>query len=60
MNQILPLMAVLAVVGINAGIAYLISPYSVELAGMPAIALCIGLAFAIQWVVFVPAFLSQS
>jgi steroid 5-alpha reductase family enzyme len=30
------------------------------LAGLPVFALCVGLAFAIQWVAFVPAYLLQS
>jgi steroid 5-alpha reductase family enzyme len=50
----------LAAVLIGAGVAWAGSRGSVDLAGLPLFAVCAGLAFVVQWLVFVPSFLARS
>ena len=50
---------VLAVL-IGAGLAYALSGNAVAMWGVPVPMLCIGLAFAIQWLAFIPAFLGNT
>ena len=45
---------------IGAILAFAGSQGSAEVSGMPLFALCIGLAFVIQWVAFIPAFMNQT
>ena len=45
---------------IATGLAFAGSQGSAEVSGIPLFALCIALAFAIQWVVFIPAFINQT
>ena len=51
----LPIVLVIAIVLAVAG-----SQGSAEVSGIPLFALCIGLAFLIQWVAFIPAFINQT
>jgi steroid 5-alpha reductase family enzyme len=51
----LPIVLVIAIVLAFAG-----SQKSAEVSGIPLFALCIGLAFLIQWVAFIPAFINQT
>ena len=51
----LPIVLVIAIVLAFAG-----SQESAEVSGIPLFALCIGLAFLIQWVAFIPAFINQT
>ena len=48
------------VVLVGAGIAWAGSQGGATVAGIPVFALCVGLAFLIQWLVFIPAYLLQS
>ena len=48
------------VVLVGAGIAWAGSQGGATVAGIPVFALCVWLAFLIQWLVFIPAFLLQS
>jgi steroid 5-alpha reductase family enzyme len=48
------------IVLVGAGIAWAGSQGGATVAGIPAFGLCVGLAFLIQWLVFVPAYLLQS
>lgn len=50
----------LAAVLIGAAVAWAGSQGSIERAGMPLFAICAGLAFVVQWLVFVPSFLARS
>jgi steroid 5-alpha reductase family enzyme len=54
------LLAVIAIVLVGAGIAWAGSQGGATVAGIPVFALCVGLAFLIQWLVFIPAYLLQS
>jgi steroid 5-alpha reductase family enzyme len=54
------LFAVPIVLLIGAGVAYAGSQGSIEVFGLPLFALCVGLAFLIQWIAFIPAFLNQT
>jgi hypothetical protein len=45
---------------IAAGLAFAGSQGSSIVAGVPLYALCVALAFIIQWIAFVPAFLNQT
>lgn len=45
---------------IGAGLALAGSQGSAQFAGAPVFALCVGVAFLIQWVVFVPSFIAQT
>lgn len=55
-----------AIIGIGvvllvaAGLAWAGSQYSVRVSGLPLFALCIALAFIIQWLVFIPSYLNQT
>jgi len=51
----LPIVLVIAIV-----LAFVGSQESAEVSGIPLFALCIGLAFLIQWVAFIPAFINQT
>jgi steroid 5-alpha reductase family enzyme len=48
------------VVGIGVGVALAGSQGGATVGGVPVFALCVALAFAIQWLAFVPAFLLQT
>ncbi|NMC47151.1 MAG: DUF1295 domain-containing protein [Chloroflexi bacterium] len=54
------LITVLITVLLGAGLAWAGSQGSVRFAGMPLFAWCVVLAFLIQWLVFIPAYLKQS
>jgi steroid 5-alpha reductase family enzyme len=54
------LLGILITTGLGAALAAAGSSGSLPVAGVPAFALAAVLAFAIQWVVFLPAYLSQS
>jgi len=54
------LVAVVAVVLIGLGIALAGSQGGGSALGMPVFALCVGIAFVIQWLAFIPAFLLQT
>ena len=45
---------------LGAGLAWAGSQGSVRFAGVPLFALCVALAFLIQWLVFIPAYLKQT
>lgn len=45
---------------IGAGIAWIGSQGSQTVFGIPVFALCIGVAFSMQWIAFIPAFLRQT
>lgn len=49
-----------AAIAVAAGVAWAASDDVVELWGIPVIVLCGALAFAVQWIAFVPAFLRQT
>ena len=52
--------AIAVAVLVGAGVAVAGSQGGAEAGGVPVFALCVGIAFAIQWVAFVPAYLRQS
>jgi steroid 5-alpha reductase family enzyme len=54
------LVAVPAVIFVGIGIALAGSQGGVTALGAPVFALCVGLAFLVQWAVFIPAYLQQS
>ncbi len=54
------LIALPVVLLVAAGLALAGSQGSVRVAGIPLYALCVALAFAIQWLAFIPAFLNQT
>jgi steroid 5-alpha reductase family enzyme len=54
------LIAVLAIVLVGVGVAWAGSQGGASVAGIPVFALCVGLAFLIQWLAFIPAYLLQS
>jgi steroid 5-alpha reductase family enzyme len=54
------LLALPVVVLVGAGIAWAGSQGGATVAGIPVFALCVALAFLIQWLVFIPAYLLQS
>ena len=54
------LVALPVVVLIGVGVAVAGSQGGAEVLGVPAFSLCVGLAFAIQWLAFIPAYLLQS
>jgi len=54
------LIAVLVVILIGIGVAFAGSQGSARVFGMPLFALLVGLAFLIQWLAFIPAFLRQT
>lgn len=60
MSKAAPYVAVAVIIALNALLAYALIPYSIELFGMPAIAVCIAVAFGVQWLIFVPAYISGS
>lgn len=47
-------------VAVGAGVAVAGSAGGLEVAGVPVFALCAGLAFAVNWAAFVPAYLTRS
>lgn len=51
---------VVIVIIIAAALAWAVSQGSAEAFGLPIFALCIGIAFIIQWIAFIPAFLAQT
>ncbi len=59
-KQTQALIAIVVVVLIGAGLAFAGSQGSAEVGGVPVFALCVGLAFLIQWVAFIPAYLNQT
>ena len=54
------LIAIPIILLIAGGIAYAGSQGSVEVFGLPLFALCVGLAFLIQWVAFIPSYLNKT
>ena len=60
MNKAIPWIGVLGATGLGAFMALAGSDGGDRLAGIPVFALCVVLAFAIQWLAFVPAYLAQS
>jgi len=54
------LVALVVGVAIGVGVAVAGSQHGVTVAGWPVFALCAALAFAINWLVFVPSFLQQT
>jgi steroid 5-alpha reductase family enzyme len=54
------LLAVVIVILVGAGVAWAGSQGGATVAGIPVFALCVGLAYLIQWLVFIPAYLLQS
>ncbi len=54
------LIAIPIILLIAGGMAYAGSQGSVEVLGLPLFALCVGLAFLIQWVAFIPAYLNKT
>ncbi len=60
MNKAIPWIGVLGAAGLGVLLALAGSDGSGRLAGIPVFALCVALAFAIQWLAFVPAYLAQS
>ena len=54
------LITVFIAVLLGAGLAWAGSQGSVRFAGVPLFALCVALAFLIQWLVFIPAYLKQT
>jgi steroid 5-alpha reductase family enzyme len=54
------LLALPVVVLVGAGIAWAGSQGGATVAGIPVFALCVGLAFLIQWLAFIPAYLLQT
>ncbi len=59
-KRLLPLLAVPVIVVGASLLCMAVNPRSIELGGFSLFALCIGLAFVIQWVMFVPAYLAHS
>jgi steroid 5-alpha reductase family enzyme len=59
-NQIRSLIVIPIILAIGAGVAFAGSQGGVKVFGVPLFALCIGLAFLIQWVAFIPAFLMKT
>ncbi len=60
MNKATPWIGVLGAAGLGALMALAGSDGGAQVAGVPVFALCVALAFAIQWLAFVPAYLAQS
>jgi steroid 5-alpha reductase family enzyme len=54
------LLALPVVTLVGAGIAWAGSQGGATVAGIPVFALCVGLAFVIQWLAFIPAYLLQT
>ena len=54
------LLAVVGIVLVGVGIAWAGSQGGATVAGIPVFAMCVGLAYLIQWLVFIPAYLLQS
>ncbi len=54
------LLALPVIVLVGVGIAWAGSQGGATVAGIPVFALCVGLAFLIQWLAFIPAYLLQS
>ena len=59
-NNTKTLISIPIIVAIGAGVAAAGSQGGVLAFGIPLFALCVGLAFIIQWVAFVPAYLKQT
>ena len=60
MSKATPWIGVLGAAGLGALMALAGSDGGAKVAGVPVFALCVALAFAIQWLAFVPAYLAQS
>ena len=60
MNKVIPWVGILAAAGLGVLLALAGSDGGQRLAGLPLFALCVALAFAIQWLAFVPAYLAQN
>lgn len=54
------LIAIPVVILIGAGVAWAGSQGSVVVGGFPLFALCVGVAFLVQWLAFIPAFVRQT
>lgn len=54
------MVGILAAVAVAAGVAWAGSGGSVRVAGVPLFALCATIAFVVQWIAFVPAYLAQT
>lgn len=53
-------LAVVVIILVGAGVAWAGSQGGATVVGIPVFALCVGLAFLIQWLAFIPAYLLQS
>ena len=61
MNRILALLGTIGAVSLGAGVAWVGgSSNALLLAGIPIFTICIGLAFVIQWLCFIPSFILRS
>ena len=60
MNKTIPWLGALGAAGLGVLVALAGSDGGHRVAGIPLFALCVALAFAIQWLAFVPAYLAQS
>ena len=60
MSKATPWIGVLGAAGLGALMALAGSDGGAQVAGVPVFALCVALAFAIQWLAFVPAYLAQN
>ncbi|MGC9360852.1 MAG: DUF1295 domain-containing protein [Anaerolineae bacterium] len=54
------LIAIVVVILIGAGVAWAGSQSGASILGIPVFAFCVGLAFLIQWLAFIPAYLSRT
>ncbi len=60
MNKAIPWLGTLSAVGLGVLLALAGSDGGDRVAGIPVFALCVALAFVIQWLAFVPAYFAQS
>lgn len=60
MNRFVPWLGILTAVLLGGFVAFVGSQGGPQLGGISVFALCVALAFAIQWVVFLPAYIRQS
>ena len=59
-NPLLPWLGIAAAIGAAALVAWAGGTHGARLGGVPAFAVCAAAAFAIQWLMFVPAYLRQT
>ena len=60
MNKLIPWIGALGAAGLGVLVALAGSDGGDRLAGIPVFAMCVALAFAIQWLAFVPAYVAQN